>query len=85
VLVSRDEAYAVRALVTVAPVTTRTRGIPVEIALGKAEGLPRDCVANVDSVTTVAKSCLEARAGTLSEEKVAVLDRALRFALGLAT
>ena len=84
VLLSRDEAYSVRALVTVAPVTTRTRGIPVEVPLGKGEGLPKDCVANVDSVTTIAKSCLEGRAGALSTAKVAALDRALRFALGLS-
>jgi mRNA interferase MazF len=84
VLVSRDEAYAVRALVTVLPVTTRTRGIPVEVPLGETEGLPRDCVANADSVTTIAKSCLEQRAGSLSATKVAALDRSLKFALGLA-
>jgi mRNA interferase MazF len=83
VLLSRDHAYAVRALVTVAPVTTRVRGIPVEVPLGKAEGLPRDCVANLDGVTTIAKSCLEGRVGTLARAKVAVLDRALKFALGL--
>lgn len=83
VLLSRNEAYAVRALVTVAPVTTRVRGIPVEVPLGKSEGLPRACVANVDSVTTIAKACLEERAGSLAKTKIAALDRALRFALGL--
>jgi mRNA interferase MazF len=83
VLLSRDEAYAVRALVTVAPVTTRVRGIPVEVALGKAEGLPRECVANVDGITTIAKSCLEGRAGTLAKDRIVALDRAVKFALGL--
>ncbi|RPJ34838.1 MAG: type II toxin-antitoxin system PemK/MazF family toxin [Planctomycetaceae bacterium] len=34
VLLSRDDAYAVRALVTVAPVTTRIRSIPAEVPLG---------------------------------------------------
>ena len=46
VLLSRDEAYAVRELVTVAPLTTRRRRIPTEVALGRADGLPRRCVAN---------------------------------------
>ena len=50
---------------------------------GNAEGLPRDCVANVDSVTTIAKACLEGRAGALSPAKVAALDHSLKFALGL--
>ena len=34
-LLSRDEAYAVRELVTVAPVTTRMRHIPSEVPLGR--------------------------------------------------
>lgn len=40
VLLSRDEAYAIRALVTVAPVTTRIRQIPAEVPLGPEDGLP---------------------------------------------
>jgi mRNA interferase MazF len=41
VLLSRHEAYAVRALVIVAPVTTRIRHIPTEVPLGPEDGLPR--------------------------------------------
>jgi mRNA interferase MazF len=55
VLLSRNEAYAVRALVTVAPVTTRIRSIPAEVSLGPEDGLPRDCVANLDTIITIAK------------------------------
>ncbi len=84
VLLSRDEAYAVRALVTVAPVTTRIRSIPVEVPLGPGEGLPRESVANLDSVVTIPKVALKAYAATLSPTKLAALDDALRFALGLA-
>jgi len=52
VLLSRDDAYAIRSRLTVAPVTTRQRGIPSEVALGPEEGLPRPCVANLDSITS---------------------------------
>ena len=83
VLVSRDEAYAVRELVIVVPVTTRARGIPVEVPLGRDEGLPRRCVANADTVTTIPKRALKAYAGVLNSDGVAALDAALRFALGL--
>jgi mRNA interferase MazF len=83
VLLSRDEAYPVRALVTIAPVTTRVRGIPVEVPLGATEGLPKECVANVDAATTIAKSALTDRAGALDRAKIKLLDRALKFALGL--
>jgi mRNA interferase MazF len=39
VLLSRDEAYAVRNAVTVAKVTSTVRGIPVEVELGLEVGL----------------------------------------------
>jgi len=82
-LLSRNEAYAVRTLVTVAPVTTRIRRLPVEVALGRAEGLPKRCVANLDTVTTIPKRRLIQPAGAVSPKKMAEVDRALCFALGL--
>jgi mRNA interferase MazF len=83
VLLSRNEAYSVRALVIVAPVTTTVRGYAVEVKLGRREGLPRECVVNCDWLVTIAKTDLIERAGALSGAKVARLDEALRFALGL--
>jgi mRNA interferase MazF len=82
VLVSRDEAYAVRELVSVIPVTTRIRAIPVEVPLGREEGLPKRCVANVDTITTIPKAALVEYAGVLAPDKVELLDAAIRFALG---
>ena len=83
ILLSRDEAYDVRRLVTVAPVTMRIRGIPVEIPLGPKEGMPRECVANLDTVTTIPKDALRERLTVLSRSKMTAVDTALRFALGL--
>jgi mRNA-degrading endonuclease toxin of MazEF toxin-antitoxin module len=40
-------------------------------------------VANLDTVTTIPKRCLTACVATLPPAKVADVDRALRFALGL--
>jgi mRNA interferase MazF len=83
VLVSRDEAYDVRALVIVAPATTTVRGYAVEVKLGRREGLSRDCVVNCDWLVTVPKDDLVERAGALGAAKLARLDAALMFALGL--
>ena len=83
VLLSRDEAYAVRELVTIAPVTTRIRNIPVEVPLGKREGLPHECVANLDTITTIPKKSLVERINILSPEKLHALETAIKFALGL--
>ena len=56
VLLSRDSAYAVRTSITVAPVTRTTRDIPVEVRLGREDGLPARCVVNLDDLTTIPKS-----------------------------
>jgi len=83
-LLSRDEAYLVRRLVTVAPITTRVRNIPVEVPLGPEDGLPEACVINLDTIVTIAKSHLKARVIPLSDQKIGEAERALRFALALA-
>ncbi|MGH7855705.1 MAG: type II toxin-antitoxin system PemK/MazF family toxin [Candidatus Binatia bacterium] len=83
VLLSRNEAYRVRELVTVAPVTTRVRRIPSEVPLGKDEGLPRPCAANLDSVTTIPKRTLTKRISLLPPVKLQGVERALHFSLGL--
>jgi mRNA interferase MazF len=84
ILLSRDQAYSIRELVIVAPITTRIRGIPTEVGLGRDEGLPKRCVANLDSPTTVPKRVLSERISRLRPSKLAQIDDALRFALGLA-
>ena len=83
VLVSRDTAYAVKTKVTVAEVSTTVRGIPSEVPLGTGDGLPRRCAVNTDHLVTISKAHLEARIALLRPEKLAVLDEALRFSLGL--
>src|SRR5919198_539353 len=82
VLLSRNEAYAVRELVTVAPITTRIRRIPTEVPLGLADGLPKPCVVNLDTITTIPRRTLTQRLKPLAPEKLAAVEQALRFALG---
>jgi mRNA interferase MazF len=83
ILVSRDAAYAVRTSVTLVPLTTRRRGIPVEVPLEPTDGVPRACVANADNIITVLSSHLIRRVGPLSVDKLRAVDDALRFALAL--
>ena len=83
VLFSRDSAYQVRRFVTVAPVTTRIRRSPVEVRLGPEDGLPRECVVNLDSVTTIPVEVFLDRIAVLRPEKIRAIDDAIHFALGL--
>jgi mRNA interferase MazF len=82
-LVSRGEAYARRAFVMVAPVTTNARELRSEIPVGPAEGLPRESVANCESLETIARALLFERVGALAPGRIVELDAALTFALGI--
>ena len=83
VLLSRDSAYAVRLYVTVAPVTRRIRGLPVEVPLGPTDGLPQVCAVNLDNISTVNKNILQQRITSLRPDKLEAVDSAIHFALGL--
>lgn len=83
VLLSRDEAYAVRNAVTVAEVTRTIRGIPVEVPLGPEDGLPQKGVVNLDTIATIRKELLVERITLLTSEKMELIRRAILFALDL--
>lgn len=82
-LLSRNEAYEVRELLTVAPLTTRMRHIPSEVLLLPEDGLPKACVVNLDIITTIAKRSLKEMIVSLSAEKLNAVEAALHFALGM--
>jgi mRNA interferase MazF len=64
-VVSRDAANAAMQRVLVAPVTTRVRDLPSELALGAEEGLPVASVASLDNVRPFPKAMLVRRLGAL--------------------
>lgn len=83
VLLSRDEAYAVRNAVIVAEVTSTIRGIPVEVELGPDDGLPKKCVVNLDTIVTIRKDLLIERIAILRDEKIEQIHSAVKFALSI--
>jgi mRNA interferase MazF len=83
VLVTRDGAYGYRTMATVAPVTTTVRGIPAEVQLGPADGMPRRCVVNLDNLQTVDQRRLRERITLLASKRLQEIDDAIHFALGL--
>ena len=83
VLLSRDSAYDVRSLITIAPVTTRIRGIRAEVSLGPKDGLPRRCVVNLDNINTIDQDMLRRIITQLGQEKLEAVDEAIHFALRL--
>ncbi len=82
-VLTRDPVIAVRANVTVAPITTRARDIPTEVRLGPEDGLPKPCVVDLDSLQTMSKATLRDRIAPLSRQKMNEVEAAIRFALSL--
>ena len=83
VLLSRNEAYLVRELIIVAPVTTRIRRIASEVFLDADDGMPQECVANLDTITTIPKNCLQSRITVLNNRKMREIEAAIHFVTGM--
>ncbi len=82
VILTRNSALEFLGEVTVAPITTRIRGIPTEVPLTKADGMPRECVINLDHIQTVSRGRIGPSITELGAEKMFLLRAALLFALG---
>ena len=82
-ILTRDEALNIRDCITVAEITTNIRRISTEVLLKKEDGLPRECVVNLDVINTVRKESLVDFVMSLSEEKLQTVEKALKFALDL--
>ena len=80
-LLSRDTAYTYLNKFAVVEITSTIRNIAVEVALGKAEGMPSRCVANFDNLRTVPRSALLRRAGSIASQRHNEIKRALGRAL----
>ena len=80
-LLSRDDAYTYLNKFVAAEITTTIRKIPVEVPLGKAEGLKKSCVANCDNLRTIARTALRERAGILPLRRHAEVKQAVGYAL----
>lgn len=61
----------------VAPLTTRARGLPTEVALDTDDGVPEPCVVSLDNVQPLAKALLTERITTLSPARMIAVCRAL--------
>jgi mRNA interferase MazF len=81
-VLTRPAAIPVLNVVLVAPATRTVRGIPTEVALGRADGMPDVCALSFDNLTTVPKTLLTARITTLPEARLPDLCAALHAATG---
>ena len=66
----------------VAPCTGRIRGLPTEVALDEADGMPKPCVVSTDNLTLVDGAMLGSTITLLSAEKMAAICEGIAIALG---
>ena len=83
VILTRDAVLPTIGSVVVGLVTRTIRRLPTEVELGRRQGLPVRCVANLDNLLTVPRTRLSRLMGSLDAEKVAELNQALCTALDL--
>lgn len=82
-VMTRDEVIDVRAMVTVAEITTTARGLAAEVGLDHTEvGLERPSVVNCDCLHTVRQTALTARVGVVDPETLDRVYAAVSYAMG---
>lgn len=82
-VLTRSEVLDVRALVTIAEISTTVRGLAVEVDLDHTVvGLDRECVVNCDGLHTVVQSTLTRRIGNVDEITMTRVCAAVSFSIG---
>jgi len=84
-VLTRQEVIGLLRTVMVAPITSTIHGAPSEVLVGIDEGLKRDSAINLDHVQTVDKNRLKRFIGTVGNEKMIAVCKALNIATGCAS
>ena len=82
-VLTREGARAAMTKVTVAPITSTSKGLSSEVAVGPDNGLDHDCVVSLDNILTVPVDALGRTVGYLSAAQESQLARAVVLAYDL--
>jgi mRNA interferase MazF len=83
VIVTRSGVIDVRALVTVAEITTSIRSIAAEVELDHDQaGVDRPSVINCDGLHTIPKTSLTTYVGSIGDDTMREVCSAIAYALG---
>ncbi len=83
VILTRDELIPHLQNVSVAPLTTRVRGIASQVILEEFDGVAARCAISLDNVQTVPKDSLGELITDLTRVRLRQVQEAAVFALGL--
>lgn len=83
VILTRNDAIPVLAHVTVAPLTRTIRGIPTEVELTEADGVPTRSAITLDNILTIPQSDLSSRITSLDADVMNAVFEAIHHAFGM--
>lgn len=83
VLLTREIAVPYLTWVTVAPITSRIRGLSTEVLLDSLNGLDGPCVISCDNITTIVRTDLGRMVGFLRADQEIELKAAISSAFAL--
>ncbi|WP_194165294.1 type II toxin-antitoxin system PemK/MazF family toxin [Deinococcus terrestris] len=83
VILTRDALIPHLSNVTVAPLTTRVRGIASQVVLDTFDGVPERCAISLDNLQTIPKDDLGDFISSLAPFRLKEMQRAAIFALEL--
>ncbi len=79
-ILTRDEACTVLNQVLAVPATTVIRGIPTEVVLSEADGMPLRCALSLDNVSLIRPALCTERISELSPTVMRLVCEALGYA-----
>jgi mRNA interferase MazF len=80
-VLSREAVLGKLSRPLVAPLTTRVRGIPTEVALDEDDGVPQPCVVSLDNVQPLSRSLLVEPVTRLGAQRMQEVCAALAIAI----
>lgn len=81
-ILTRDSAIGHLSTVTVAPISSTTRGVPSEVILDVDDGMKGRCAVNLHNAVTISQERLGRRIASLGAGRMHEVCVAVRFALG---
>ncbi|MDD9207422.1 type II toxin-antitoxin system PemK/MazF family toxin [Georgenia sp. 10Sc9-8] len=82
-VLTREPARTAMTKVTVAPITSTSKGLSSEVPVGRANGLDHDSAVSIDNVLTIPTDLLGRTLGFLAPEQERDLARAIVLAYDL--
>ena len=83
VVLTRDGALRRLNAVTIGPITRTVRGIPTDVILEPADGVPTTCAISLDNIFTVPRDALSKNITTLDRQKMLEVFAAIRLAFDM--